>query len=59
MLYEVITDVQAGRMNFDDRREWIYDQDLDGLRAYWIARGVVTELSATTTLTGGDRNNFV
>ena len=51
--FEVDFDIQAGRMDFDDRREWIYDQNLDGLRFYWTVAGWLAELSATTTLTDG------
>jgi len=62
--FEVDFDIQAGRMDFDDRREWIYDQNLDGLRFYWIVAGWLAELSATTTLSDGklrdeNTNNFV
>ena len=57
-------DIQAGRMSFDDRREWIYDQNLDGVRFYWAIADWVAELSATTTLTDGkprdeNTNNYV
>ncbi len=57
-------DIQAGRMDFDDRREWVYDQNLDGVRVYWAVAGWVAELSATTTLSDGKprdeaTNNFV
>ena len=62
--FEVDFDIQAGRMDFDDRREWIYDQNLDGLRVYWKVAGWLAELSATTTLSDGklrdeSTNNFV
>lgn len=46
-------DLQAGRMDFDDRREWLYDQNLDGLRLYWKVGSWLAELSATTTLSDG------
>jgi len=51
--FEVDFDIQAGRMDFDDRREWIYDQNLDGVRVYWTVAGWMAELSATTTLSDG------
>lgn len=54
-LFGVDFDVQAGRMSFDDRREWVYDQDLDGLRAFWRVAGWLAELSATTTLSDGNQ----
>jgi len=62
--FEVDFDIQAGRMDFDDRREWIYDQNLDGLRVYWTIANWLAELSATTTLSDGkprdeNTNNFV
>ena len=62
--FEVDFDIQAGRMDFDDRREWIYDQNLDGLRVYWTVAGWLAELSATTTLSDGkprdeNTNNYV
>jgi len=46
-------DIQAGRIDFDDRREWLYDQNLDGVRAYWTMGGWLAELSVTTTLSDG------
>lgn len=57
-------DIQAGRMDFDDRREWIYDQNLDGLRVYWSIGSWLAELSATTTLSDGklwdeNTNNYI
>ena len=57
-------DIQAGRMDFDDRREWLYDQNLDGLRVYWKVAGWLAELSATTTLSNGklwdeNTNNYI
>ena len=53
-LYDKNLDLQAGRMDFDDRREWIYDQNLDGLRAYWGIGRLVAEFAVTTTLSDGD-----
>jgi len=51
--FDVDFDIQAGRMDFDDRREWLYDQNLDGLRVYWTVAGWLAELSVTTTLSDG------
>ena len=51
--FDIDFDIQAGRMDFDDRREWVYDQNLDGLRVYWTVAGWLAELSATTTLSDG------
>lgn len=52
-----VLDLQAGRINFDDRREWLYDQNLDGLRAFWRAYGYMAELSVTTTLSDGNERD--
>ena len=62
--FDVDFDIQAGRMDFDDRREWLYDQNLDGLRVYWTVAGWLAELSATTTLSDGklrdkNTNNYM
>ncbi len=62
--FDIDFDIQAGRMDFDDRREWIYDQNLDGVRIYWRVSQWLAELSATTTLSDGklrdeNTNNFV
>ncbi len=46
-------DVILGRQDFDDPREWIYDQNLDALRVFWGLGGAVLELSASTTLAEG------
>jgi hypothetical protein len=48
------TDVQFGRQDFDDPREWIYDQDLDGVRLVHTANAWRADLAATTTLGAGD-----
>jgi len=48
-------DFQVGRVDYDERREWLYDQDLDGLRVIWIGDRLRTELSYTTTLSDGTR----
>jgi hypothetical protein len=46
-------DVQAGRQDFDEPREWLYDENLDAVRAIWQGRGLRLELSASTVLTDG------
>ncbi len=46
-------DFQAGRIDFDEKREWLYDQNLDGLRIFHFGRNLVTELSVSTTLSSG------
>ncbi len=40
-------DVQLGRQDFDEKREWLYDQELDGLRLIRSAANWRLELSAT------------
>lgn len=40
--------VQIGRQDFDDDREWIYDQILDGVRLYTFAGAFRAELSLST-----------
>ncbi|MDX1735519.1 MAG: alginate export family protein [Halioglobus sp.] len=47
-------DMYLGRMDFDDRREWLYDQNLDGLRLFWKIGDLVAEASATTILSDGN-----
>ena len=57
-------DVVVGRQDFDDPREWIYDQDLDALRLIWARPRLRAEISASRTLSNGsardkDTTNFV
>lgn len=47
-------DIQLGRIDFDEQREWIYDQNLDGLRLFHFGRHVLTEFSVSTTISYGD-----
>ena len=47
-------DVQVGRQDFDDEREWIYDQNLDAVRLIADRKRTRIELSASTTLDGGN-----
>ncbi|MEO2161496.1 MAG: alginate export family protein, partial [bacterium] len=47
-------DVQVGRQDFDERREWLYDQNLDGARLIYKRGEVRAEFSATTILSGGN-----
>ena len=47
-------DMYLGRIDFDDRRDWVYDQNLDGLRLFWKIGNIVAEASATTTLSDGN-----
>lgn len=57
-------DLQVGRQDFDDDREWLYDQNLDGIRGILYRPGLRVELSASTA--GADNpadakntNNFI
>ncbi|MDH3745008.1 MAG: DUF5666 domain-containing protein, partial [Acidobacteriota bacterium] len=43
-------ELQIGRQDFDDRREWLYDQNLDGLRLVLTGSAAQLELSASTSL---------
>ena len=43
-------DLQVGRVDFDDEREWLYDQNLDALRAIWTGKKIRAELSYSETL---------
>lgn len=50
-------DLQVGRQDFDEPREWIYDQNLDAARVIWRRDPVRLELSASTVLrSGGPRD---
>lgn len=46
-------DIQVGRADFDDEREWIYDQNLDTVRAIWTGNKIRAELSYSETLSDG------
>lgn len=46
--------LQVGRQDFDEHREWIYDQNLDGVRLFGRSRAFAWEFSATTTLSDGN-----
>jgi len=45
--------LQFGRQDFDERREWLYDQNLDALRLVWSNSSLKAELSMSTTLSSG------
>lgn len=45
--------LQLGRQDFDEPREWLYDENLDALRTIWSRDGLRVELSASTVLTDG------
>lgn len=46
-------DIQVGRVKYEERREFLYDQDLDGPKLIYTRGMVRTELSFSTTLTDG------
>jgi alginate production protein len=50
-------DLQFGRQDFDDRREWLYDQNLDALRLIRSTTAYRLELSAATTLSDGNERD--
>jgi len=50
-------DAILGRQDFDDAREWLYDQNLDGLRVAWERPAWHLELAAATTLTDGSERD--
>ena len=50
-------DLQAGRQDFDDPREWLYDQNLDALRLMRQTQHLHLELSLSTTLDDGSRRD--
>jgi len=57
-------DLQVGRQDFDERREWLYDQNLDAVRAIRSAPDWRLELSLSSVLLDGnerdeDDTNFV
>ena len=44
-------DLQIGRQDFDERREWLWDQNMDAVRLIWSQPGLRAELSASTNFT--------
>lgn len=50
-------DLTVGRQDFDDPREWLYDQNLDALRLSWIRPDWRLDLSASTTLSDGNNRD--
>lgn len=46
-LFDDTFSLQVGRQQFDDERQWLYDAELDGARAFVLTWGVVTQLSFT------------
>jgi hypothetical protein len=46
-------DVTVGRQDFDDPREWIFDQNLDALRLSWIRPDWRLDVAGATIISGG------
>lgn len=46
-------DFQIGRVDFDDEREWLYDEYLDGPKLIWVRDRLRAELSVSTVLSDG------
>jgi alginate production protein len=46
-------DVTVGRQDFDDPREWIFDQNLDALRLSWIRKDWRLDVAGATVISGG------
>lgn len=51
--FAISADLQVGRIDFDDEREWLYDQNLDGIKVFHYWRDLVSEVSVTKTLSDG------
>ncbi len=47
-------DLQLGRQDFDEEREWLYDENLDAIRLFLRRDRLRYELFAATVLSGGD-----
>jgi len=50
-------ELQVGRQDFDDQREWVYDENLDAVRLAWSTPRFRAELSASTLVEGGSTRN--
>jgi alginate production protein len=46
-LFEDRFSFQIGRQQFDDERQWLYDAELDGARAFLLHWGIVAQLSVS------------
>lgn len=51
-------DFAVGRIDFDDRREWIYDQNLDGVRMLGRVGRLRLDLAVSTSLSSADRRDL-
>lgn len=50
-------ELQVGRQDFDDPREWLYDHNLDAARLSWSRSALRVELSASTVLADGSNRD--
>lgn len=50
-------DLQVGRQDFEDKREWLYDQNLDAVRLVRSTPDYRLELAAATTLSDGNQRD--
>ena len=46
--------LQVGRQDFDEEREWLWDENLDAFRAHWAGNGLRLQLAAATFLSDGN-----
>jgi hypothetical protein len=49
-------DLTVGRQDFDDAREWLYDENLDAVRLTWIRPDWRLDLSGSKSIDGSPRN---
>ena len=52
-LFDVPLDLQVGRQDYYDEREWLWDENLDALRLFYHPENWIVELAAATTLSSG------
>ncbi|MCC7012223.1 MAG: hypothetical protein IT454_06670 [Planctomycetes bacterium] len=50
-------DLQAGRQDFDERREWLYDQNLDALRLFATRPAARLEVSVSSNVSDAGRRD--
>lgn len=52
-IYAAPVDLQVGRQDYYDEREWLWDENLDALRLFYYPGSWIFELAAATTLSSG------
>lgn len=50
-------DLTVGRQDFDDPREWLFDQNLDAVRLSWIRPDWRLDLATATVIAGGSERD--